>query len=239
MAKLSVNINRIATIRNERDGNVPDLVKTAIDMERFGTEGITVFYRQDRCPIVYEDVYDLKKVLTTKFNIVGYPSSDFICFVCAVKPAQVTLVSNLLGSFFPNLEWDPVHLELPIKDIIALFHASNIKTSILVEPDVCFIEEAVKTGTDHIELCTENYAKQYLTDPEEAITPYIRASEAAHQCGLKVNAGRDLSLENLKYFAQHIPHLHEVVIGHALICDALYFGLENAIQMYLSQLKQS
>ena len=236
MAKLSVNINKIATLRNARGGNIPDLVKTALDIEQFGAEGITVHPRPDERHIRYADVYDLKKVLTTEFNIEGYPSDDFIRMVCAVQPAQVTLVPDPPDALTSNAGWDTVRHATFLKEVIAVFRAANIRTSIFIEPDVRLIENAVKTGTDRIELYTEDYAKRYLADRESAIAPYITASETAYQCGLGVNAGHDLSLENLKYFAQHIPHLDEVSIGHALISDALYFGLENTVQMYLSQL---
>jgi pyridoxine 5-phosphate synthase len=212
-------------------------VKTALDIESFGAEGITVHPRPDERHIRYADVYDLKKVLTTEFNIEGYPSADFIRLVCAVQPAQVTLVPDPPDVLTSNAGWDTIKNETFLKEVIATFHASGIRTSIFIEPDVRFIENAAKTRTDRIELYTENYAKKYLADPKSAIAPYITASETAHQCGLGVNAGHDLSLENLKYFAQHIPHLDEVSIGHALISDALYFGLENTVQMYLSQLK--
>ena len=237
MAKLSVNINKIATLRNARGGNIPDLVKAAMDMERFGAEGITVHPRPDERHIRYADVYDLKKILTTEFNIEGYPSDDFIRLVCAVRPAQVTLVPDPPEALTSNAGWDTVRFETFLKEVIARFHASGIRTSIFIEPDVRLIENAVKTGTDRVELYTESYAKNYLADRESAIAPYITASETAHRCGLGINAGHDLSLENLKYFAQNIPYLDEVSIGHALISDALYFGLENTIQMYLSQLK--
>ena len=239
MVKLSVNINKIATLRNARGGNVPDLVKAAIDMERFGAEGITVHPRPDERHIRYTDVYDLKKVLTTEFNIEGYPSDNFIRLVCAVRPAQVTLVPDPPEALTSNFGWDTIRFEMLLKKVVARFHASNIRTSIFMEPDVRLIENAVKTGTDRVELYTESYAKSYLAHRESAIAPYIAASEVAHQCGLGINAGHDLSMENLKYFAQHIPYLDEVSIGHALISDALYFGLENTIQMYLSQLATS
>ncbi|MCL2041030.1 MAG: pyridoxine 5'-phosphate synthase [Bacteroidales bacterium] len=235
-ATLSININKIATLRNARGGNVPDLVKTALDIERFGAEGITVHPRPDERHIRYTDVYDLKKVLTTEFNIEGYPSDDFIRLVCAVQPAQVTLVPDPPEALTSNAGWDTVKHVSFLKDVIATFHASNIRTSIFVEPEARVIENAVETGTDRVELYTEDYAKKYPADPTSAIAPYIAASKTAHRCGLGINAGHDLSLENLKYFAQHLPYLDEVSIGHALISDALYFGLENTVQMYLSQL---
>jgi pyridoxine 5-phosphate synthase len=236
MAKLSVNINKIATLRNARGGNIPDVVKMAIDIELFGAEGITVHPRPDERHIRYADVFDLKKVLTTEFNIEGYPSDDFIRLVCTVKPAQVTLVPDPPEVLTSNAGWNTIENESFLKEVIATFHAAGIRTSIFVEPDVRFIENAVKTGTDRIELYTENYAKNYPINPEYAIESYIIASKTAHQCGLGINAGHDLSLENLKYFAQRLPYLDEVSIGHALMSDALYFGLENTIQMYLSQL---
>ena len=236
MATLSVNINKIATLRNARGGNVPDLVKMALDIERFGAEGITVHPRPDERHIRYADVFDLKKVLTTEFNIEGYPSDDFIRLVCAVQPAQVTLVPDPPEALTSNAGWDTVKHETFLKEVIATFHASNIRTSIFVGPEARVIENAVKTGTDRVELYTENYAKKYYETRESAIAPYITASKTAHQCGLEINAGHDLSLDNLKYFAQHLPYLDEVSIGHALISDALYFGLENTVQMYLSQL---
>jgi pyridoxine 5-phosphate synthase len=238
MTKLSININRIATIRNAQGGNIPNLIKTSLDMERFGAEGITVHFRQNNtCPICQEDVHDLKNVLTTKLNILGYPTFDFIRLAHAVQPDRVTLITSVGEALYSGVKWEDTQSESLIKDAVAMLHSFNIETSILVEPIFQHIEDAVQVGADRIELSTENYAKEYLADLEKAVAPYITAAKAAHQYGLGVSAGRELSLENLKYFVQHVPFLDEVIIGHSIISDALYFGLENTIQMYLSQLK--
>lgn len=236
MTKLSVNINKIATLRNSRGGNIPNVLKAAVDCERFGADGITVHPRPDQRHIRYTDVIELAPILTTEFNIEGYPSSDFIQLVTRVKPTQVTLVPDPPNVLTSNAGWDLIKFRDFLKEVIQEFHLHQIRTSIFVEPDARMVTLAKETGTDRIELYTEHYAKQYLTNPEAAIAPYIAAAKAANEVELGINAGHDLNLDNLKYFAQHIPHLLEVSIGHALIADALYFGLENTIQMYKRQL---
>lgn len=235
--KLSVNINKIATLRNSRGGNVPDLLKVALDCERFGAQGITVHPRPDERHIRYKDVRDLKPLLSTEFNIEGNPrEKKFMELVLEVKPAQVTLVPDTLGQVTSDHGWDTITHKEYLKDIISLFKSAGIRTSIFVDADLKMIEGAKETGTDRIELYTEEYAKQYPVNPEKAIKPYSIASKRAKELGLGVNAGHDLSLENLNYFAQHVEGLLEVSIGHALISDALYFGLENTIQLYLRHL---
>jgi len=237
MARLSVNINKIATLRNSRGGNNPDLVKVALDCERFGAEGITVHPRPDERHIRYNDVFELKKVIATEFNIEGNcQEQKFVDLVLANKPAQVTLVPDVLGQITSNHGWDTIANEHYLTDIIAIFKAAGIRVSIFVDPIAKMIEGAAKTGTDRIELYTEAYAHQYQAGKEKAVAPYIQAAEVAQKNDLGINAGHDLDLQNLKYFAESIPQLDEVSIGHALISDALYYGLENTIQMYLRQL---
>ncbi len=236
MTKLSVNINKIATLRNSRGGNIPNVLKVALDCERFGADGITVHPRPDQRHIRYSDVLELSEVLTTEFNIEGYPSSEFIQLVIRVKPAQVTLVPDPPDALTSNAGWDTLKFRDFLKEVIEEFHQYNIRTSIFVEPAANMVIAAKETGTDRIELYTEHYARQYFIDRETAIAPYIKAAQAANEVGLGINAGHDLNLDNLQYFAQHIPSLLEVSIGHALIADALYFGLENTIQMYKKQL---
>ncbi|HEY0898511.1 MAG TPA: pyridoxine 5'-phosphate synthase [Sphingobacteriaceae bacterium] len=239
MTKLSVNINKIATLRNSRGGNNPDLVKVALDAERFGAEGITVHPRPDERHIRYQDVYDLKKVLTTEFNIEGNPTEKkFVELVLANQPAQVTLVPDAEGQLTSNHGWDTIKHQSYLREIIREFKAAGIRVSIFVDPVVEMIEAAASTGTDRVELYTEAYAAGYHQDPEKAIAPYVAAAAAAQKVGLGLNAGHDLDLQNLKYFAQNIPGLLEVSIGHALICDSIYLGLENTIQMYRRQLAQ-
>jgi pyridoxine 5-phosphate synthase len=236
MTKLSVNVNKIATLRNSRGGNNPDVVKVAMDCERFGAQGITVHPRPDQRHIRYEDVLNLKPVLQTEFNIEGYPSREFIDLACRVKPAQVTLVPDPPDVLTSNAGWDTITNEAFLKDVIAELKGSGIRTSLFIDTDVLFIENAARTGTDRIELYTERYARTFPENREKAIAPYALAAECAHSLGLGINAGHDLNLDNLHFFHQNIVHLLEVSIGHALICDALYFGLENTIQMYLRQL---
>ncbi|MFP4470352.1 MAG: pyridoxine 5'-phosphate synthase [Bacteroidales bacterium] len=237
MARLSVNINKIATLRNARGGNIPDVLKAAVDCERFGAQGITVHPRPDERHIRYQDVLDLKPLVTTEFNIEGYPSRKFIELVCRVKPHQVTLVPDPPKAITSNAGWDTIRHESFLRDIILEFHANGIRTSIFIETDHKRIDNAAKTGTDRVELYTEQYAVRYPANPEAAIAPFAEAARTANSVGLGLNAGHDLNLENLKYFAQHIPGLLEVSIGHALISDALYLGLENTIQLYLNQLR--
>ena len=240
MAKLSVNINKIATLRNSRGGNNPDLIKVALDAERFGAEGITVHPRPDERHIRYQDVYDLKKVIQTEFNIEGNPKEQkFVELVLANTPAQVTLVPDAEGQLTSNHGWDTIKHQSYLKDIIAEFKSEGIRVSIFVDPAEKMIEAAERTGTDRIELYTEAYASNYHADKESAIKPYIAAANLASKLGLGINAGHDLDLHNLNYFSKNIPGLLEVSIGHALICDSLYFGLENTIQMYLRALKNN
>jgi len=233
MTKLSVNINKIATLRNSRGGSNPDVVKTAIDIERFGADGITVHPRPDERHIRYADVYELTKVLTTEFNIEGNPKEQkFIDLVLATKPTQVTLVPDAEGQLTSDHGWDTISNKSYLKETIALFKSNGIRTSIFVDADIKMVEGAKETGTDRIELYTESYAHQYSIQKEKAIALFIEAAKKAQELNLGLNAGHDLSLENLAYFAQHVPGLLEVSIGHALIADALYYGLENTVQLY-------
>jgi len=237
MTRLSININKIATLRNSRGGNNPDLIKVALDCERFGAEGITVHPRPDERHIRYNDVFELKKVITTEFNIEGNcQEQKFIDLVLANKPAQVTLVPDVLGQITSNHGWDTIKNQDYLKDMIQVFKSAGIRVSIFVDPVPAMVEAAATTGTERIELYTEAYAHQYPQGKEQAIAPYVAAAKIAQQAGLGINAGHDLDLQNLKYFAQNVPGLLEVSIGHALISDALYYGLENTIQMYLRQL---
>lgn len=235
--KLSVNINKIATIRNARGGNMPNLLQVAIDCEKFGSQGITVHPRPDERHIRYRDVRELKPIVTTEFNIEGYPSDSFIRLVNEVVPHQVTLVPDPPDALTSNNGWDTLQNKAFLSDVIAQFHEKGIRTSIFVNPDPEMVLHAKETGTDRIELYTESYAAQYLIDREKAIQPFILAAEEAMRQKLGLNAGHDLSLVNLRFFAQHIPGLLEVSIGHALICDALYLGLKETIQQYLNLLK--
>ncbi len=237
MTKLSVNINKVATLRNARGGNVPDVIQFALDCERYGAQGITVHPRPDERHIRYQDVKDLKPVLTEEFNIEGYPSPDFIQLVCEIKPSQVTLVPDPPNVVTSNAGWDCKNNLDFLKEVISEFHSHAIRTSIFVDVDIENMNYAAKSTADRVELYTEKYAKNYFLNREQAIKPYILAAERAISLGLGINAGHDLSLENLKFFAQNIPGLLEVSIGHALISDALYLGIENSIQLYLRQLK--
>ncbi len=237
MTKLSVNINKIATIRNARGGNTPNVVEAAIRCEEFGAQGITVHPRPDERHITYQDVYDLKKVVKTEFNIEGYPSENFIKLVSEVKPTQVTLVPDPPDAITSNAGWDTITHQEFLKKTISDFQALGIRTSIFIGTDIPLIEAAATIKTDRVELYTEPYADLFPENCKEAVLPFVKAAEAAQKCGLELNAGHDLDLENLKYFAQNVPGLSEVSIGHALISDALYYGLQNTIQMYLKQLK--
>jgi pyridoxine 5-phosphate synthase len=237
MTKLSVNINKVATLRNARGGNLPDLLKVAQDCERFGAQGITVHPRPDERHIRYRDVTDLKPLVTTEFNIEGYPSEKFIRLVLDVKPAQVTLVPDPPGALTSNAGWDTIANEDFLRRVVGEFHKAGIRTSIFIETDLKMLENAVKTGTDRIELYTESYAANYPAGRDAAIAPFVQAAHHAQKLGLGLNAGHDLNLDNLRFFHQNIPGLLEVSIGHALICDALYLGLENTIQLYLRQLQ--
>ncbi|WP_069659199.1 pyridoxine 5'-phosphate synthase [Arcticibacter eurypsychrophilus] len=236
--KLSINVNKIATLRNSRGGNNPDLVQTALNCESFGAEGITVHPRPDERHIRYQDVFDLKAAIATEFNIEGNCQEEkFIQLVLANKPTQVTLVPDALGQITSNHGWDTIKNQDYLKDIVAVFQDAGIRVSLFVDPDPRMVEAAATTGTDRIELYTESYASNYRLNKELAITPYLQAAKVAQQASLGLNAGHDLDLQNLRYFAQNIPGLLEVSIGHALICDALYLGLEVTIQRYLDQLK--
>jgi pyridoxine 5-phosphate synthase len=232
MTKLSVNINKIATIRNARGGTIPDVLMAAINCEKFGADGVTVHPRPDERHITFQDVIDIRPVITTEFNIEGYPTEKFNSLVCKVKPHQVTLVPDPPDSLTSNAGWDTIkNLEF-LKDIIALFRENGIRTSIFIDTNLENIEAAANTGTDRLELYTEPFALQYPNDPEMAVLPFVKAAEKAREFGLGLNAGHDLNLDNLGFFSINIPWLKEVSIGHALISDALYLGLQNTIQMY-------
>jgi pyridoxine 5-phosphate synthase len=232
MTKLSVNINKIATLRNSRGGNVPDVAKAAVDVQLFGADGVTVHPRPDERHIRRKDVYEIRQVIKTEFNIEGYPSREFIDLVKGVKPHQVTLVPDPPEAITSNAGWDTItHLSF-LKEVIAEFRESGIRTSIFIDTTPDFILKAVETGTDRIELYTEPYATDFLKNPELAVAPFVAAANLAHKAGLKINAGHDLNLQNLKLFNERIPFLKEVSIGHALIADALYLGLEKTISMY-------
>ena len=234
MTRLSVNINKIATLRNSRGGNNPNLIQVAKDCERFGAEGITVHPRPDERHIRYQDVYDLKQILTTEFNIEGNPKEEkFVALVLANKPAQVTLVPDAQDQITSNHGWDTIKEQSYLKETVSLFKKAGIRVSIFVDPDEALVSAAATTGTDRIELYTEAYAKGFEQgDKEKAIAPYVKAAQIAHQLGLGINAGHDLDRNNLAYLVHHIPFIDEVSIGHALISDALYLGLENTIQLY-------
>lgn len=237
MTKLSVNINKVATIRNARGGNNPDVQKVAVDCEKFGAQGITVHPRPDERHIRYQDVRDIKPLITTEFNIEGNPIDKYIKLVLKVKPTQVTLVPDADNQITSNHGWDTVANKGFLTDVIGQFKEAGIRTSIFVDAEPKMVEAARMCGTDRIELYTEPYAAGYETNREEAIKPFVEAAEVAREVGLGLNAGHDLSLQNLTYFHQNIPWLDEVSIGHALICDALYFGLEDTIKRYLACLK--
>lgn len=237
MTKLSVNINKVATIRNARGGNNPDVLKVAVDCEKFGAQGITVHPRPDERHIRYQDVRDIKPLITTEFNIEGNPIDKYIKLVLEVKPTQVTLVPDADNQITSNHGWDTVANKGFLTDVIGQFKEAGIRTSIFVDAEPKMVEAARMCDTDRIELYTEPYAAGYEANREEAIKPFVEAAEVAREVGLGLNAGHDLSLQNLTYFHQNIPWLDEVSIGHALICDALYFGLEDTIKRYLACLK--
>jgi pyridoxine 5-phosphate synthase len=238
MTRLSVNINKIATLRNARGGNVPDVLQAAKDIERFGAQGITVHPRPDERHITYEDVRQLKQIVKTEFNIEGNPrEKKFEALVLEVLPQQVTLVPDASGQITSDHGWDTLKHRDYLKEIIAKFKSAGIRTSIFVDADVKMIEGARATGTDRIELYTESYAKNFGAGKDKAIAPFIKAALKANELSLGINAGHDLNLQNLEYFKKNIPGLLEVSIGHALVSDALYLGLENTVQMYLRQLK--
>ncbi|WP_396632170.1 pyridoxine 5'-phosphate synthase [Maribacter sp. R86514] len=237
MTKLSVNVNKIATLRNARGGNVPDLLKVSKDLESFGAQGITIHPRPDERHIRYQDARDLKNTVTTEFNIEGNPVPKFIELVLGVKPEQVTLVPDAVDAITSNAGWDTIKHKEFLTDVIKTFKEAGIRTSIFVDPNPKMIEGAKAVGTDRIELYTESYATDYEKNKEEAIRPFIEAAKHANELGIGINAGHDLSLDNIEYFAKNIPNLLEVSIGHALISEALYLGLDNVVNMYLHRLK--
>ncbi|NQY04630.1 MAG: pyridoxine 5'-phosphate synthase [Flavobacteriaceae bacterium] len=237
MTKLSVNINKIATLRNSRGGNVPNLLKVAEDVQRFGAQGITIHPRPDERHIRYQDARDLKPFVTTEYNIEGNPIKKFMDLVLAVKPTQVTLVPDSVDAITSNAGWDTIQNKALLKEVIAEFKSNGIRTSIFVDPVLSMIEGAKETGTDRIELYTEEFAKQYEQGNSQSIQPYTDCAVLANQLGLGINAGHDLNLENIEFFKNNIPELLEVSIGHALISESIYLGIENVVNMYLNKLK--
>ena len=236
MTKLSVNINKIATLRNARGANMPNVLDVARDIQIFGAQGITVHPRPDERHITYKDVRELPEVITTEFNVEGNPNPKFVDLVCKVKPAQVTLVPDAPDAITSNAGWDTITNRSFLQEVIQEFKQHGIRTSIFLDPDVAQVESAVATGTDRIELYTESYAEKFPINPDKAIAPFVAAAQKAQEVGLGLNAGHDLSLENIQFFAQHIPGLLEVSIGHALVCESLYYGLENVINQYIAKL---
>ncbi len=238
MTKLSVNINKIATLRNARGGNMPDLLQCARDIQRFGADGITIHPRPDERHIRYQDARDLRAVVTSEFNIEGNPETKFIDLVLEVKPEQVTLVPDAIDALTSNAGWDAISHGSFLSEVISEFKRNGIRTSIFIDPISAQIEAAAKTGSDRIELYTESYAVEYAGGNRQGVEIFAEAARVAHEHGLGVNAGHDLNLENIRHFAQSVPHLEEVSIGHALISESLYLGLENVVQMYLQRLKK-
>ena len=236
MTKLSVNINKIATLRNARGGNMPDVLQVAKDVQRFGAEGVTIHPRPDERHIRYQDAFDLLKVVTTEYNIEGNPIPKFIDLVLQVKPTQVTLVPDAEDAITSNAGWDTIKHKDFLTEVVTEFKRNGIRTSLFVDPVEAMVTAAAATGTDRVELYTEGYASQYAVGDKAAVEPYVKSALEAQKVGLGLNAGHDLSLDNLKYFKEQIPNLLEVSIGHALICEALYLGLENVIQLYLNKL---
>ena len=236
MTKLSVNINKIATLRNARGGNMPDLLQVAKDAQQFGAEGITIHPRPDERHIRYQDAFDLLKVVTTEYNIEGNPIPKFVDLVLQVKPTQVTLVPDAEDAITSNAGWDTLKHKDFLTEVVAEFKHNGIRTSLFVDPVEAMVTAAAATGADRVELYTEGYAREYALGNKGAIAPYVRAAQEAEKVGLGLNAGHDLSLYNVQYFRKQIPNLLEVSIGHALICEALYLGLENVIQLYLNKL---
>jgi pyridoxine 5-phosphate synthase len=237
MIKLSVNINKIATLRNARGGDYPNLISYAKDIQSYGAQGITIHPRPDERHIRYQDAHDLKEIVTTEFNIEGNPIPKFIDLVLAIKPEQVTLVPDSINAITSNAGWDTITNQDFLKEVISEFKRNKIRTSIFIDTDQKLIEAAAITGTDRIELYTEEFATQYGLGNKKAVIPYVKSAEFAHQLGLGINAGHDLSLDNILFFAQEVPFLDEVSIGHALIAESLYFGLENVINQYLYKLQ--
>jgi pyridoxine 5-phosphate synthase len=237
MTKLSVNINKIATLRNARGGNVPDLLKVATDIQKFGAQGITIHPRPDERHIRYQDARDLKNIVYTEYNIEGNPEPQFVNLVLDVKPTQVTLVPDAVDAITSNAGWNTIKHHDFLTEMVQEFKRNGIRTSIFVDPTLEMIEGAAKIGTDRIELYTESFAHQFGLGNKSGIDPYVSAAKLANELNLGINAGHDLSLENIHYFNQNIPNLLEVSIGHALICEALYLGLDNVVNMYLQKLK--
>ena len=237
MTKLSVNVNKIATLRNSRGGDVPNLLKVASDLESFGAEGITIHPRPDERHIRYQDAYDLKEIVTTEYNIEGNPIPKFMEMVLQIKPTQVTLVPDSIDTLTSNAGWDTIKNQSFLKEVISDFKKAGIRTSIFIDTDLKLIEAAAKTGADRIELYTEEFATQFHLGNKKGVKPYTEAAILAHDLGLGINAGHDLSLDNIKFFKENIPNLAEVSIGHALISESLYLGLENVVNMYLHRLK--
>ena len=237
MTKLSVNINKIATLRNSRGGNVPNLLKVAQDIERFGAQGITIHPRPDERHIRYQDARDLKNTVTTEFNIEGNPVKSFMDLVLEIKPTQVTLVPDKDNAITSTAGWDTIKYNSFLKEVIQEFQQNGIRTSIFIDTNTSFIEAAAKIGTDRIELYTEHFASEFEKGNKEAIKPYTETAILAHKLGLGINAGHDLSLKNIEFFKQNIPNLDEVSIGHALIAESLYLGLENVVNMYIHRLQ--
>lgn len=237
MTKLSVNINKIATLRNARGGNAPDLLKVAIDIQKFGAQGITIHPRPDERHIRYQDARDLKSIVYTEYNIEGNPEPEFVNLVLDVKPTQVTLVPDAVDAITSNAGWNTLKHHDFLTEMVQEFKRNGIRTSIFVDPTLTMIEGAAKIGTDRIELYTESFAHQYSLGNKSGIDSYVSAANLANELNLGINAGHDLSLDNIHYFSQNIPNLLEVSIGHALICEALYLGLDNVVNMYLQKLK--
>ena len=237
MTKLSVNINKIATLRNARGGQVPNVVQVAKDVQKFGAQGVTIHPRPDERHIRYQDAFDLKPIVTTEFNIEGNPVKKFIDLVLAIQPTQVTLVPDADDAITSNAGWNTIKNQSFLKEVIQEFKRNSIRTSIFVDPDLKMIEGAKATETDRIELYTEHFAHQYELGNMKAISEYVASAHLANELGLGINAGHDLSLNNIAFFKQNIPNLLEVSIGHALICEAIYLGLENVVNMYLHKLK--
>ena len=237
MTKLSVNINKIATLRNSRGGDTPNVVKAAVDVQNFGAEGITIHPRPDERHIRYQDAFDLIPVIKTEYNIEGNPIPKFIELVLATKPTQVTLVPDGIDAITSNAGWDTIKNQSFLKEVIAEFKQNNIRTSIFIDPDLKMIEKALDTGADRIELYTEHFATEYAKGNKNAVKIYAEGSKLAHDLGMGVNAGHDLSLDNLQFFAESLPYLDEVSIGHALIAESLYLGMQNVVNMYLHKLK--
>jgi pyridoxine 5-phosphate synthase len=237
MTKLSVNINKIATLRNSRGGDIPNLIQTAIDLQEYGAQGITVHPRPDERHIKYQDAKDLKKVIVTEYNIEGNPIPNFIDLVCGINPTQVTLVPDAVDALTSNAGWDTVKNQAFLKEVIAEFKSKGIRTSIFMDVDLHLIDAAATTGADRIELYTEAYAKQYGLGNKDAINPYIKAAQLATELGMGINAGHDLNLENIAFFAANVPNLDEVSIGHALIAESLYLGFQNVVNQYLYKLQ--